>query len=1244
MTITNTYSAESWDKVYTAFSQINFTSYDYDTVKESLLQYLKIYYAENFNDFIESSELIAVLELFAYVAELLAYRVDTMSHENFISTAQRKQSILRLAKLISYNASRNIPARGLVKINTIKTTQPVYDSLGNNLAGLTITWNDPNNTNWREQFFLVMNSVITSNIGQPSKAFQIGDALMQLYSFNNTPNSFINGVVAFSTGTGTNTHSMEAVPIDIDANGPFERAPDLNAQFNLVFSNDGRGDGSDYTGFLMFVKQGSLIRTNYTITEPIANRSIQLNAINVNDTDVWVYRIDPATGAITEVWSKVDALNEQTLYFNTHTLSRKKYEVTTLENDQIELLFGDGSFSDIPIGDFQLWTRVSENQVVTIPATQIANQPMSFSYITKTNNTYQCSLTFSLTSALQNNSPSETIEHIRQAAPSTYYSQNRMVNGQDYNTYMLKDSTILRLNTINRTFAGQPKYITWNDASQAYENIKLFGDDMTLYMDVSADSVETEASSKVLIDSFIEPTLQTNALLNTLTHVLATSAQSNGIVSYPRRKFIEDNRTIYYAIDGTPVNPYGQNLDDNTNSYSNVVPIPDGSLNEKTAIQGALDRHWYGEPLSYVTVNGIQLGVINDPLLVPQDDGKLYAGDLPRTIDGKNTYPPGDTGSGLQKIQNYQYFGLRFNRFLKAFGTGAMSFNTTAPNGIDYYRDRTETITVEMTSDKTTFSIISNLRGKLGSYNLAVGGYWSAQTTGTTPVDFQISYNSSTDTAFEEGDAFVVDVKYSAGWSQTLRLFGPNNYDRVNLNGWWEVLPQSVIRGVNHGTNMFQAGPNDGPTLAQQLSFDANRAPNSWVFLVARTDGPTGEPLFWTIYNRNMRIIAQSNSTKFWYNQTAQILDSVTKKPVFDKIRILRSNLDEQGLPLRTADIYDVVGNVYDADGLLNVNQLEILPTDTISFTQAGNATPDNVLQFESFSPDSYQYGILGADKKTITWLACGQYSIGYDATNPQVDPYFVSYPAVNGVNFYFPTGTFVGQGIGTQITTLVRRRYVPAPVIQGTGDCNVISGLDFMWQHFSPLTNLIDPSVSNIHDAFILTRGYYTAMMNYVNGLSSIEPRPPTPLDLRTSYGYLLENKMLSDTVVLHPGKIKLLFGPLADQRFRAKFKVVKSPTATFSDERIQSEIIGVINTYFDVKNWDFGDTFYATELIGLIHQKLPTQIASVVLVPTYTVNSFGSLFTIDSGFDEILQSAATVNDVEIVSALTPAVIRQIR
>jgi hypothetical protein len=130
----------------------------------------------------------------------------------------------------------------------------------------------------------------------------------------------------------------------------------------------------------------------------------------------------------------------------------------------------------------------------------------------------------------------------------------------------------------------------------------------------------------------------------------------------------------------------------------------------------------------------------------------------------------------------------------------------------------------------------------------------------------------------------------------------------------------------------------------------------------------------------------------------------------------------------------------------------------------------------------------------------------------------------------------------------------------------------------------------------------------------------------------------------VMHPGRIRLLFGNRAEAQLRAKFKVVRQQGASLTNERIKEEILNVINTFFDIDGWDFGDTFYATELITLIHQRLPNDVASVVLVPVYSTNYFGSLFTVESGHDEILQSAAEISDIDVVDALTPTVIRQVR
>ena len=1236
MTIRNTYSQESWDKVYSAFDQINFTAFDYDSVKESLIAYLKLYHAEHFNDFIESSEMIMLVELFAYVAELLAYRVDMMSHENFISTAQRKQSILKLAKSISYNASRNIPARGLVKINSIRTSEDVFDSLGNNLANVTINWNDSTNENWKEQFFLVIGKSLNSKIGFPNKSFQIGDVQMDLYSYANDLTAFRNGVSAFTAvGNGDNLQ-MELVPADIDSFGPFERSPDSNAQFSIIYANDGRGDSSDYTGFLMMVKQGSLIKTIHTLETPIPNRTLELDIDSVNNSDVWVFRIDDNEN-ILESWEQIDSLSEQNLYFNT-LATRKKYSVETLEGDKIALHFGDGNFSDAPVGTFQIWTRTSLNQNVTIPKNRIFNQPLSFNYQNPvSNNTFTLSLAFSLTSALQNNAPSETVEHIRQTAPSVYATQNRMVSAQDYNTYLLKDSSIIRLKTLNRTFAGQPKYLEWNDASGAYQNVKVFGDDLTMFMDISAEEVTSSASARNLIDSIIEPELQTNHLLNTLTHVLATSDGASGIISYPRRKFIEDSSLNYRDIDGNPVYPYGKN------SVGFVVP-PNGSLKEKSAIQAAIDGHWYGEPLKRVQINGVIHGVIPDPLVDLTDDSKIYDENLPLTIDGINSL---NTTSGIQQLMPYTYFGLRFNRFLAAFGNGNIVIDNTSLDGLNEYQNKTETITFEMSSDKTTFSVVSNIRGKLPDYSLNGQSLWSQQNIGfTLPFDCSIVQGTI---QFEAGDAFVIDLKFNTVWTYTIRPFGNLGVQRVNLNGWWEVIPQDIITAPisSGGTGLFQLGPDNGPSLEQQMTFDADTQALSWVFLVAQSGTK------WKILNRSMKIIARSPTTKFWYNSHEKVLDANTGNPVSDKIRVLRSNIHEaDGTQLKQAQIYDVVGPAYDNAGNLDNNAIEVVPS--LSGMDAQQSSRDNLLQFEDFSSGSFQYGYIN-DDNTISWLSCSDYKIisGYELFTYDSHGFDGIFMVYQGVFFQFLSGQYVGTVYpelgGTTGLTMVRRQYVPAPASQiatnnNAFGCNLVSGLDFMWQHFTPHSNLIDPSTTNIHDAYIMTNGYYLSSLDYVNGVTNVEPTPPTPFELRTSYSYLLKNKMLSDTVVLHSGKFKFLFGELADQKNRAKFRVVRSPSSNIPNERIKSEVISVVNSYFDIQNWDFGDTFYATELLSLIHQRLSTHISSVVLVPTYSANSFGSLFTIESGFDEILQSAAKVTDVEIVQALTPSTLRQIR
>ena len=119
------------------------------------------------------------------------------------------------------------------------------------------------------------------------------------------------------------------------------------------------------------------------------------------------------------------------------------------------------------------------------------------------------------------------------------------------------------------------------------------------------------------------------------------------------------------------------------------------------------------------------------------------------------------------------------------------------------------------------------------------------------------------------------------------------------------------------------------------------------------------------------------------------------------------------------------------------------------------------------------------------------------------------------------------------------------------------------------------------------------------------------------------------------HPVRYKILFGNNSDEQLQATFKVVKNPKTNVSDAVIKTQIIGAINEFFALDNWDFGDTFYFTELATYVHNRLAPDLLTLLIVPNQTGQSFGSLFQIDCASDEIFISGATVDNVEIISAI---------
>ena len=194
---------------------------------------------------------------------------------------------------------------------------------------------------------------------------------------------------------------------------------------------------------------------------------------------------------------------------------------------------------------------------------------------------------------------------------------------------------------------------------------------------------------------------------------------------------------------------------------------------------------------------------------------------------------------------------------------------------------------------------------------------------------------------------------------------------------------------------------------------------------------------------------------------------------------------------------------------------------------------------------------------------------------------------------------------------------------------------LYFQYRHNSPLTSRIDPGSTNIIDLYIVTNAYYTAYQNWLKDSTGtvVKPLPPTIDDLTTAYAGLQNYKMISDNMILNSVEFQPLFGAKADLSLQAVVKVIQNTQSTASINEIQNLVVANMDAYFNLDAWDFGQTFYFSELAAYIHQNIGDIVSSVVLVPLDPQKSFGDLYEIRCAPNQIFVNGATVNDVQAVS-----------
>jgi hypothetical protein len=93
---------------------INYTSREFVTIKNDLVNYARRYYPERFRDFSVNSFGSLMLDSVAYVGDILSFYLDYQVNETFLSTALQYDNILKIAQQMGYKPQLSPSSYGLL--------------------------------------------------------------------------------------------------------------------------------------------------------------------------------------------------------------------------------------------------------------------------------------------------------------------------------------------------------------------------------------------------------------------------------------------------------------------------------------------------------------------------------------------------------------------------------------------------------------------------------------------------------------------------------------------------------------------------------------------------------------------------------------------------------------------------------------------------------------------------------------------------------------------------------------------------------------------------------------------------------------------------------------------------------------------------------------------------------------------------------------------------------------------------
>ena len=289
-------------------SNLNYTNQDFWSLKTKLVEFINERFGSSgsvlpntFNDLVEGSIAIMLIENWAFLADTLSFKMDQMVNELFIDTVTEIDNAFRICQLVGFKPTPPIPSRSLwtATINSLQSsdvvlTAPILLDVVSDDGPMTIELfpaDSNNNPIFNEDIVIPAGSFYTSSIiGLEGKTitdqFTSQGTTLQSYKTRyssviyNSISVKVDGIIWDQVDYFTDSQPRKEYRVEFDSdysayvmfgNNRAGLSPSKGSQVEIIYRIGGGTKGNIVTGFVDAQRTAPVLGSNFSATVFLRN-------------------------------------------------------------------------------------------------------------------------------------------------------------------------------------------------------------------------------------------------------------------------------------------------------------------------------------------------------------------------------------------------------------------------------------------------------------------------------------------------------------------------------------------------------------------------------------------------------------------------------------------------------------------------------------------------------------------------------------------------------------------------------------------------------------------------------------------------------------------------------------------------------------------------------------------------------------------------------------------------------------